>query len=72
MEKKKGFPIKCVTGWCHPILQDVENSPQTWPEEGWNSPYVVWNLPDVAAWPDRSLFVPACHGIIVKKSGFHI
>lgn len=71
-KRKKGFPIKCLTGWYHPVLQDVENSPHTWPDEGWRSPQVVWDLPDVAAWPDRSLLVPACRGIVVKKSGFHI
>ena len=71
-ERKKGFPIKCLTGWYHPILQNVENLPPTWPDEGWSSPWAVWGLPDVAAWPDRSLLVPACPGVIVKKSGFHI
>lgn len=45
--RRKGFPIKCLTGWYHLILQDVENSPQTWPEKDWSSPYVVWNLPDI-------------------------
>ena len=70
-KRKKGFPIKCLTGWYHPILQDVENSPHTWPDEGWSSPRVVWDLPDVAAWPDRSLLAPARRGLVVKKRGSH-
>lgn len=53
--KKKEFPIKCLTIRYQPIFQNVEISPQIWPEEGWSSPSVVWNLPDVADWPDSSL-----------------
>lgn len=59
-------------GWYHLILQDAKNSPQTWPEKGLSFPSVVRNLPGVAAWSDRSLLIPAFHGVIVKKSGFHL
>lgn len=73
MEKRKKFPIKYLTVRYQPIFQNVEISPQTWPEEAWSSPSVVWNLPDVADWPDRSLLGSClwrhyCQG----ESGFHI
>lgn len=71
-QNEKGFCIKYVTIWYHPILQYVENSPQTWQEEGWSSPSVVGTLPDVTVWTDWFLLVSAYRGIIVKKSGFHI
>lgn len=34
---EKGFPLKCLAGWYHPALRDVENLPHTWPDEGWSS-----------------------------------
>lgn len=71
-QNEKGFCIKYVTIWYHPILQYVENSPQTWQEEGWSSPSVVGTLPDVTVWTDWFLLFSAYRGIIVKKSGFHI
>lgn len=55
MEKKKKFPIKCLTVQYQLIFRYVEISPQTWPEEGWSFSSFVWNLPDAAAWSDRSL-----------------